>query len=338
MKNSNYIYRILWTTLLSSIAIIYLTEFSSYEIYNQHLKSIVYYSLPIIALCLLTYSIFAKTHKANKFLSILISILVFSFILIVSPLRYINATSVWETRTILLEHKNDKSKRVEFQVQDVGALGFNKRTVEVKHIMSWIMKVKPYSTKSVNKENWNEAKNEFDSMKSNHYQSPSDCFKNVTNVKIDSTKFDYQNGKLFRKRNSGIVSILTCDLEGEMYFRDIQTDIDIYTAQENGEFWVDVNHVYGNYETSDGEMPYKIESADVQSFQNLKNSVYGIDKDYVYSTRHGKIESADSKTFKPIFIDEGSATTAYGKDKMNYFFWDEIIEDTIEFKEHIKNE
>ena len=281
----------------------------------------------------MTFSLFVKTNYGIKLLSIVVPILVFIFIIVISPLKYLNASSVWETRTLLFENKDDKSKRIEFQVQDIGALGYNKRTVEVLQINGWINRVKEYSPQSINIESWNEVKGK---MKSNYNPSLSDCFQNIRNVKIDSTKFDYKNGKLFKNKGSKTVSILTCDIEGEMYYRDVQTEIDIYTAIKKGEFWIDENHVYGNYETSDGEMPHKIEDADVKSFQSLKNSVFGIDKDYVYSTRHGKIEFADSRTFKPIFPSKGSTTTAYGRDKTNYFFWDEIIEDTIEFKKYIK--
>jgi hypothetical protein len=171
----------------------------------------------------------------------------------------------------------------------------------------------------------------------NYYPNPRKCFGNIGDYENDTDQYETNNGKLYKKKDDGTNFILTCDSDGQMYLRQIQTKIDMVTAQKLGQYWIDRNNVYGNYNTSDGEMLYKIEEADVKSFQNLGNSIYGKDKNYVYDTRYGIIKYADLKTFKPIYK-KGEITSSYGRDKNNYFFWNEIVVDTIEFKKEVEIE
>lgn len=44
------------------------------------------------------------------------------------------STDAWRTQTILYQNGHLSSKTIEFQMQDVGALGYNKRTVEVFYL------------------------------------------------------------------------------------------------------------------------------------------------------------------------------------------------------------
>lgn len=174
-------------------------------------------------------------------------------------------------------------------------------------------------------------------LRRNYYKNSKDCFEDIQNYKQESEDYITANNKLFQKRSDKSIHILTCNIDGHIYLRAIKTNIDFKTAKEIGEFWIDKNHVYGNYETSDGEMLYKIPEANVKSFKTFDNSIYGKDDKFVYNIRHGKVENADSKTFMPVYIKDYHST-AWGKDKSNYYFWDEIVKDTIEFKKNMKIE
>ena len=46
-------------------------------------------------------------------------------------MRILFTSTVWETVTIFYEHKHNSCRTIEFQMQDIGALGFNRREVEV---------------------------------------------------------------------------------------------------------------------------------------------------------------------------------------------------------------
>lgn|SRR5690554_3805932 len=58
-------------------------------------------------------------------------------------------TGDWKTQTILYEHGHLKNKTIEFQMQDKGALGFNRRIVEVTRITGFINYVEPIDTSKV---------------------------------------------------------------------------------------------------------------------------------------------------------------------------------------------
>ncbi len=54
-------------------------------------------------------------------------------------MKFLFSTGVWRTQTILYQNGHLSYKTVEFQMQDVGALGYNKRTVEVFYLTPLFM-------------------------------------------------------------------------------------------------------------------------------------------------------------------------------------------------------
>ncbi|WP_143055646.1 hypothetical protein [Flavobacterium terrigena] len=69
----------------------------------------------------------------------------FSFIPIIAFIQILNFgiintllnASSWKTQTIVYQNKFDDSKKVEFQMLDIGFAGYDKRTVEVNYITDW---------------------------------------------------------------------------------------------------------------------------------------------------------------------------------------------------------
>jgi hypothetical protein len=49
------------------------------------------------------------------------------------------SSSAWRTQTILYQNQHLSFKKVEFQMQDMGALGYNYRTVEVLYLSNLFM-------------------------------------------------------------------------------------------------------------------------------------------------------------------------------------------------------
>ncbi|QNR25112.1 DKNYY domain-containing protein [Croceimicrobium hydrocarbonivorans] len=128
---------------------------------------------------------------------------------------------------------------------------------------------------------------------------------------------------------------------GKVY-HPVPNNLNIETANDYGEWLIDDRTVFAWYNTSDGRLLNELEIADRATFLVLDSSIYGKDKNHVYDTRHGIIEKADLETFEAVKI-EVDGRVAYAKDKDNYFFWDEIVTDTLGFaKEYrklkIKNE
>lgn len=56
------------------------------------------------------------------------------FILVIGPMKILFSIGTWRTQTILYQNGHLSFKTVEFQMQDIGALGYNRRTVEVIYL------------------------------------------------------------------------------------------------------------------------------------------------------------------------------------------------------------
>ena len=126
--------------------------FTNVDITNQELKSVVYFGILVITpVVLVVNGLFYKQLKP-KIKSIVIPFLVFVFILIIGPTKIVFSSSVWKTNKVLFINKDYQNQRVELQRQDVGALGYNKRTVEVTHITNWFMIIKNSNKKNFQNE------------------------------------------------------------------------------------------------------------------------------------------------------------------------------------------
>ena len=54
-------------------------------------------------------------------------------------MKILFSTGAWRTQTILYQNGHLSFKTVEFQMQDIGALGYNNRTVEVFYLTPFFM-------------------------------------------------------------------------------------------------------------------------------------------------------------------------------------------------------
>ena len=54
-------------------------------------------------------------------------------------MKILFSIGAWRTQTILYQNGHLSFKTVEFQMQDVGGLGYNKRTVEVFYLTPYFM-------------------------------------------------------------------------------------------------------------------------------------------------------------------------------------------------------
>ena len=51
--------------------------------------------------------------------------------------RTVFVSSAWKTQYIYYQNKFDSSKKVEYQMMDIGTFGYRRRTVEVNYIANW---------------------------------------------------------------------------------------------------------------------------------------------------------------------------------------------------------
>lgn len=128
--------------------------FTNVDITNQELKSVVYIGILVITpIVLFVNGLFHKQLKP-KIKSIVFPFLVFVFMLIIGPTKIVFSSSVWKTNKVLFINKDNQNHRVEFQKQDVGALGYNKRTVEVIYSHYCFMIIKSKNKNFENNSNW----------------------------------------------------------------------------------------------------------------------------------------------------------------------------------------
>ena len=133
---------------LNSIFILILLLFvfdtlTAFEIKNQAIKSFVYIGIMIVTPIVLIWNIwFLKTIRL-KIVSSVLPTLVLIVILIIGPMKIIFSSASWKTEKVLYENGHLPFKKVELQTQDVGALGYNKRMVEVIYLTPWFMIINP---------------------------------------------------------------------------------------------------------------------------------------------------------------------------------------------------
>ena len=116
-----------------------LDSLTSLDIKSQTLKSFVYFGLLIGTPLTLIWNAIALATTRRKIIWTILPTAILTMILITGPMKFLFSTGAWRTQTILYQNGHLSFKTVEFQMQDVGALGYNKRTVEVFYLTPLFM-------------------------------------------------------------------------------------------------------------------------------------------------------------------------------------------------------
>ena len=112
---------------------------TSFDIKSQGIKSFVYFGLLIGTPLTLIWNVWIIKTRNGKIIGTVFPTIILTLILFVGPMKILFSTSAWRTQTVLYQNGHLSFKTVEFQMQDVGALGYNKRTVEVFYLTSFFM-------------------------------------------------------------------------------------------------------------------------------------------------------------------------------------------------------
>jgi hypothetical protein len=125
------------------LVILFVLDFKTrFDIVNQDIKQIIYYGMIVATPVILVWNIISiKFFKGKTFWIMFPSILLI-ILLFIGPMSIVFNSGAWQTQTILYEHVNSHRSRVEFQMRDVGALGFQKRTVEVRDLTRFLIVTK----------------------------------------------------------------------------------------------------------------------------------------------------------------------------------------------------
>ncbi len=69
-------------------------------------------------------------------------------------MRIIFNSTNWKTQTIIYQNIEADNLTIEYQMQDIGAFGYNKRTVSVNNIIGLFAVIKPIDIDTISKTNW----------------------------------------------------------------------------------------------------------------------------------------------------------------------------------------
>lgn len=122
-----------------TVVLFLLDSFTSLDIKSQTLKSFVSFGLLIGTPLTLIWNTLTIKTTSRKIIWNILPTVILIMILIDGPMKFLFSTGAWRTQTILYQNGHLSFKTVEFQMQDVGALGYNKRTVEVFYLTPLFM-------------------------------------------------------------------------------------------------------------------------------------------------------------------------------------------------------
>lgn len=139
----NTLYKIencLIALLIIALGLTLLDETGLVEMKSVWVKLFVSYGLLGLPVVLLLYKVAFIWVKPYRWWPLILAIVLFAFLLIGAyfPILFLRH-SVWKTQTLIHQHTTFSFYRTEFQMKDLGALGYNSRTVKVLYITPWFM-------------------------------------------------------------------------------------------------------------------------------------------------------------------------------------------------------
>ena len=157
MKPKKMKQKLFITIFIISIGLILLNRFSNLSISSPLIYWILIFATYSIFLLLLNEILKEKYKKTTKILILIVGILCFG-------LYRVTYLSFWGTQSIEYINIEDENKSIEFQMRDLGGLGFKRRIIEKRKILPKISWVKEIDTTNMNKTNWKKVKIELNEI------------------------------------------------------------------------------------------------------------------------------------------------------------------------------
>lgn len=116
------------------VGLLLLDELTSFDIKSQPVKTFIYEGLLFATPVVLIFNAIVLKKRPQKLAGLALPVLMLALILIIGPINLMWASGAWRTQDVLYKKRNNSFQKVEFQMQDVGALGYNRRTVKVLYL------------------------------------------------------------------------------------------------------------------------------------------------------------------------------------------------------------
>lgn len=133
------------------LVLFFLDNLHSFDIKNQWFKWFAYYGILIGTPLILGWNLMVIKTKYQKILSSIIPTGILTMVLYFGPLEILFSATAWKTQSGYYDNDQYSFKKIEYQRQDVGALGYKKRWVEVTYITPLFMIIKEIPNDSENK-------------------------------------------------------------------------------------------------------------------------------------------------------------------------------------------
>lgn len=117
-----------------TILLFLLDGFTSFDIKNQTLKSFAYIGFLIQTPIILIWNYFVIKTTNSRIIGTIYPMMFLILIFVLNPMKILSSSNAWRTQTIIYQNRHLSFKTIEFQMQDVGARGYNRRKVEVLYL------------------------------------------------------------------------------------------------------------------------------------------------------------------------------------------------------------
>jgi|SRR5690554_836054 len=132
----------------------------NFDIKNQLIKSFVYIFSTYGSVLIILINL---QQKLNKLTLIFPTIGVLG-IFFIGPFKILNAKSAWKTQTIIYQNGHLANKTIEFQLQDIGSRGYNKREVETFYLTKHFMIIAEVPKDIENRVEWVKVNEEINEL------------------------------------------------------------------------------------------------------------------------------------------------------------------------------
>ncbi len=157
MKLNKHIIFILNINYFILTLLFILDSLSTFDIKSQELKYVVYYGLISGTIICLLVNLFLLKSKVLRVIGIVLPGIQLISILLIGPLNILFSSGTWKTQKILYQNQKNESKKIELQMQDVGALGINERIVGIQYLSNYFMLIIEIPINIENNKEWKEA-------------------------------------------------------------------------------------------------------------------------------------------------------------------------------------
>lgn len=121
------------------LALFLIDGLTNFDVKSQFIKTFIHFGILIGTTAILIWNAIVIKPMHKKLLALALPVLALAMIFILGPTKILFAAGAWRTQTILYQNKHLNFNRVEFQMQDIGALGYNRRTVQVLYLTPLFM-------------------------------------------------------------------------------------------------------------------------------------------------------------------------------------------------------